>query len=309
MAGSGASRPADRAVVVGIDGSRHCVDAAVWAAREADRRGLRLRLIEVVEWQDGVAGHPEAVRAAAQVRSELRSTARCDVDRAAAQVFGRLAAAAVSAEVCDGVPVEVLGDMSDAAELLVIGRPVGGWAGTLLGVALAGRAACPLVFVNQVPDTGPDDPVVVGVDGSPDSDAALEIALREAHARDVYLRVLHAWSDVPLDTEHGTTVEFGRFAAGVRESLHDRVAQHTRRHPDVEVRYGTTRDHPERALRELSAEAQLVVIGARGRSGGLELGQVGRLLVTTARCPVMVVGPGMRARSSEWAPSDVRVAD
>ncbi|WP_339124076.1 universal stress protein, partial [Pseudonocardia sp. D17] len=68
-------------------------------------------------------------------------------------------------------------------------------------------------------------------------------------------------------------------------------------------------DHPERALRELSANAHLVVIGAGGRSGGLGLGQVSRRIVTTARCPVMVVGPRMRAGATAPAPEDVRVAD
>ncbi|AEA22970.1 universal stress protein [Pseudonocardia benzenivorans] len=309
MAGSEASPHGERSVVVGVDGSRHCLDAAVWAAREADRRGLRLRLVEVVEWQGVVAGHPEAVRAAAQVRSELRSIARRDVDRTAAHVDALLPDMPVSAEVCDGVPVDVLGEASEHAALLAIGRPVGGWGGTLLGVALAGRSACPLVFVNELPDAGPDDPVVVGVDGSPDSDAALEVAFAEARDRNVYLRVLHAWSDVPLDACADPAVEFGDFASGVRASVYERVAPYARRHPDVEVRHSTTRDHPERALRELSANAHLVVIGAGGRSGGLGLGQVSRRIVTTARCPVMVVGPRMRAGATAPAPEDVRVAD
>ncbi|WP_339122438.1 universal stress protein, partial [Pseudonocardia sp. D17] len=57
-------------------------------------------------------------------------------------------------------------------------------------------------------------------------------------------------------------------------------------------------DHPERALRELSANAHLVVIGARGRSRGLELGQVSRRIVMAALCPVMVVGSDVRPRTS-----------
>lgn len=309
MSGSDVPVQDARTIVVGIDGSAHCTDAALWAAREADRRGDRLRLVEVVEWQGEVTGHPAAARAAARVREELRDIARRHVDRAAALVAGRIPSAAVSAEACDGVPVDVLGRLSEQADLLVIGRPVGGWEGTLLGMALAGRSACPLVFVNRIPQAAPDAPVAVGDDGSPDSEAALEVAFAEARERGVPLRVLHAWSDVPLDSEAGPAIEFGGFAADVRQSVHDRVARHAARHPGVEVVHSTTRDRPERAVREVSSEAQLVVIGAGGRSGGLELGRVGRRLVTTAQCPVMVVGPRMRARVASALVGDVRAAD
>ncbi|MBN9110772.1 MAG: universal stress protein [Pseudonocardia sp.] len=304
MSGSDRSPDVVRTVVVGIDGSPHCADAAVWAAREADRRGHRLRLIEVVEWQGEVAGHPAAARAAAQVRAELRDIARRHVDSAAALVEGRIATADVSAEVCEGVPADVLGDVSEVAEMVVLGRPVGGLEGTLLGMALAGRSACPLVFVSRIPQAAADAPVVVGIDGSPDSDAALETAFGEARDRGTYLRVLHAWSDVPLDTAGGPAIEFGAFSADVREPVYERVARLASRHPDVEVRHSSTRDHPERALRELSSDAHLVVIGAGGRSGGLELGRVGRRLITTARCPVMVVGPRARARMTSALAGD-----
>ncbi|MGD9988525.1 universal stress protein [Pseudonocardia sp.] len=309
MSGSDAYPHDARTIVVGIDGSPSCLDAAVWAAREADRRGSRLRLIEVVEWQGEVAGHPDAVRAAAHVRAELRTVARRHVDGAVALVGERMPTAAVSAEVCDGVPVEVLGDSSDDADLLVVGRPVGGWEGTLLGVALAGRSACPLVFVSRIARTAADAPVVVGIDGSPDSDAALDVAFAQAHDRGVYLQVLHAWSDVPLDTAAGPAIEFGAFSADVRESVYEWVARHASRRPAVEVRYSSVRDHPERALRELSSDACLVVIGAGGRSGGLALGQVGRRLITTSRCPVMVVGPRARARIASALAGEVRTAD
>lgn len=284
------------AVVAGIDGSQLAVGAATWAAREADRRGAVLRLIEVVEWQADSTDHPEAADAARRSRSLLRRAARRHVDRAAEHAAYLVPDARIIRQVLEGAPSEVLGRASDEADLVVIGGPVGGWSGSLLGLALAARSSCPLVFVERTGHARPDGPVVVGVDGSPGGDAALRVALHEARDRAVPLEIVHAWSDTPLDPNLTPSVDFAAFAPDVRAALDERVAPWVGAFPEVELRHAIARDRPEAMLAEASQGAQLLVVGGSGRHErvGLALGEVARRVVLLAHCPVAVVGPRWR---------------
>ncbi|MFR9802389.1 universal stress protein [Pseudonocardia sp. RS010] len=283
-------------VVVGIDGSRAAIDAATWAAHEADRRGAVLRLVEVVEWRADENGHPEAADAAQRSRSLLREAAGRHVDRAAQHAGYLLPGARIVRQVLEGAPGEVLGRMSDDSDLLVVGGPVGGWSGSLLGLALAARSSCPLVFVERVGPAPGGARVVVGIDGSDDGDAALRFALGEARDRGVPLEVVHAWSDTPLDPYLAPSVDFAAFAPDVRAAIDARVDRWAGAFPEVEIRHTVARDRPEAALAEASRGARLVVVGARGRRGRgtVALGEVARRVVLLAHCPVAVVGPRWR---------------
>ena len=291
------------AVVAGIDGSQLAIGAATWAAREADRRGAVLRLIEVVEWQADRTDHPEAADAAGRSRSLLRQAARRHVDRAAEHSAFLVPDARIIRQVLEGAPAEVLGRASDEAELVVVGGPVGGWSGTLLGLALAARSSCPLVFVERVGHARPDGPVVVGVDGSPGGDAALRVALQEARDRAVPLEIVHAWSDTPLDPYLTPSVDFAAFAPDVRAALDERVAPWVGAFPEVEVRHSIARDRPDAMLAEASRGAHLLVVGGCGRHErtSLGMGEVARRVVLLAQCPVVVVGPRWRGPGSAGA--------
>ncbi|MCE3553129.1 universal stress protein [Pseudonocardia sp. RS11V-5] len=299
------------AVVVGIDGSRMAIDAATWAAREADRRGAVLRLIEVVEWQADATDHPEASDAARRSRSLLRRAARRHVDRAAEHAAFLVPGARIVRQVLEGAPSEVLGRASDEADLVVVGGPVGGWSGSLLALALAARSSCPLVFVEHAGDARADSPVVVGVDGSAGGDAALRVALREARDRAVPLEIVHAWSDTPLDPYLEPTVDFAAFAPDVRVALDERVAPWVGAFPEVEVRHTIARDRPEAVLAEASRGARLLVVGGCGRHerAGLALGEVARRVVLLAHCPVAVVGPRWRGPGRSATAGAAPVAD
>ena len=77
--------------------------------------------------------------------------------------------------------------------------------GLLLGSVAAGlgaHAKSPLVVVRE-DDTDPDPaaPVVVGVDGSPLSEAAVAYAYEAAAARGVPLVAVHTWSEVVGDLD------------------------------------------------------------------------------------------------------------
>jgi nucleotide-binding universal stress UspA family protein len=151
--------------------------------------------------------------------------------------------------------------------------------------------------VAVVHDSGPvqhetcdDAPVLLGIDGSPASEAATTLAFYEASRRGVPLVALHAWSDVGVFPILGMDWMEYRDQGG--EVLGERLAGWHESYPEVEVHRRLVCDVPARRLVDESRDAQLVVVGRRGRGGyaGLQLGSVSSAVVQSAHAPVIVVG-------------------
>lgn len=181
---------------------------------------------------------------------------------------------------------------------------IGAWGvsgGGLLGSTVLSVSAHAHGAVVVVRDTGTEQrtrhsgPVVVGVDGSEFSRAAVAAAFFEAGERHCELLVVHCWSDL----------RFGWFA-GLPDAIADRGAESAAqelvtqqlagwadKYPDVTVKRKLYMSGPCHHLVEWSKSAQLFVTGSRGRGGfaGLLLGSTSNALVQSARCPVMVVHP------------------
>ena len=283
-------------IVAGVDGSECGLQAVRWAAAEAARRRLPLRLVAAHTFPaGGFVGDPGL---GVDPRAVLRDV-----------VLGNLAAAATEAgDAVPGLDVEqadvegdaaaVLAEESHRAVLVVLGdRGLGGFTGLLLGsvaVALSAHAACPVVVVRG-DETDPAvprrEPVVVGVDGSPGGDAAVEFAAGAAVQRGVPLVVVHALRDVSADAAAAPLVDWDAVESAERQALGDRTAGVRAAHPDLVLRERVVRDRPARALVDESRGAQLVVVGSRGRGGlrGLLLGSVSQQLLHHAHCPVAVV--------------------
>jgi nucleotide-binding universal stress UspA family protein len=136
--------------------------------------------------------------------------------------------------------------------------------------------------------------VVVGVDGSEASFAALREALEEARLRHASLRVVMAWqltySEIAIETpvvvqqivEHNA-----RILEQALESIDlDQAA-------DVEVSTDLINGHPATALLDAASDATLLVVGTRGTSGliGTIIGSVAHAAIHHAKCPVLVVPP------------------
>jgi nucleotide-binding universal stress UspA family protein len=281
-------------LVVGVDGSPSALHAVRWAAQEAVRRGLPLTLVHVYPTTVGL---PVSIVEPAVVRDAMRAQGRRHLAEARS-VVAEVSADLRTDTVLEAAPVvPVLVKESASASLLVLGtRGIGGFAGLLIGstaVALAGRAHCPLIVVRGE-DEAPQGPVVVGVDGLPDGEAAIAYGFQQASLHDTDLVAVHTWTDSVADTlllGHPEPPDFEPAQQRAYETLAERLAGWQERYPDVHVTREVVRDHPSRALLRYAEGARLVVVGTRGRGGfkGLVLGSTSQHLLHHAPCPVVVV--------------------
>jgi nucleotide-binding universal stress UspA family protein len=288
-----------RTVVVGVDGSENGLEAVRWGAAEAARRNVTLRLVTAMAWnQDHVVGR---IGLGGDYRDIMLGAARRQLAEAAAVAEEVAAGRPVEQQLVVGFPVPVLREESRRAHLLVLGdRGHGGVSRLLVGsvaVAMAAQAECPVILVRREEDRAADDearPVVVGVDGSEISEAALAFAFAAASARGVPLVAVHAWWDLVVDQVMASLL-FDRetVEADEQEVLAERLAGWSEKYPDVRVQRVVTHDRPAHALIEESQRAQLVVVGSRGRGAavGLLLGSVSHAVLHRAHCSVAVVRP------------------
>jgi nucleotide-binding universal stress UspA family protein len=232
-----------------------------------------------------------------QYREQLLEVARHQVARAARVAADARSDVEATTQVEIGAPIEVLGSEARRAQLLVLGdRGLGGLGGLVLGsvaVTLAARAACPVVIVrgDRAEDGGP---VVVGIDGSPVSEAAVGFAFEAAAARGVELVAVHAWSATAIDDALAPLMDWDAVAVEEDAVLAERLAGWGEKYPQVVVRRHVVRDGAVHALVNDSRGAQLVVVGSRGRgnSSGLLLGSVSHGVLHASHCPVAIVRPG-----------------
>ncbi len=276
----------ERDIIAGYDGSPGSVEALDWAVREARLRGTSVTVCHA--WTPQLAtgagaGKPDPARE--QAERILADGVRRAQSSAApgAQVRPLLAS---------GPAARVLYEQSARADLMVVGaHGIGGLPGLQLGsvgLQVAAHAQAPVTVVRgrwrPVPGQYPA-PVVVGADGSPEGQAALEFAIAEAALRDVPLLAVCALCDSAGVVGIARSVE-----AAFGEAV-DRVQA---AHPDVVVQRRVDPGAPRSALLTAAARSQLLVVGARGRGGVPEmvLGSVTLALLHHAACPVIVVRRG-----------------
>jgi nucleotide-binding universal stress UspA family protein len=220
------------------------------------------------------------------------------VTAAVARVQARWPQLDASAQHVAGHAAPVLIEASRTADLVVVGaRGRSLVAEVLLGSVsrhVSAQARCPVVVVHGTAPR-PTRPVVVGVDGSAASDAALLAAAQEAEALSTGLLVVHAWRDQTY-TGYGVYVAPLDLTRELQEAAETATAAQVERalapdFPDLDVVMRVAQSHPVTALVRASHEAQLVVVGAhgRGRFPGMAQGSVTAGVVHGAGCPVMVM--------------------
>ena len=286
-------------IVVGVDGSPESLTAARWAAREAGLRDLSLLLVHAFDIPvAGMLGYtiPAALTdGLSESGEQILADAAQDIrqDHPDLEITSRLA---------QSDPRPILVEASERAVLTVVGTRGGGRIpGVILGsvalhITAHGRSPVAVIPAGAAVDPAETQagPVLLGVDGSRTSEAAVEFAFDEADRRGAPLRAVLVWDDVAfrglarLDSmieledqeEHAVLAEQ---LAGWRE-----------KYPDVPVEPVVRRGRAAEALLRhdpATPAPQLVVVGSRGRGGftGLLLGSTSHALVGHSQWPVVVV--------------------
>lgn len=279
----------ERGVTVGWDGSAGSAEAVDWAVWEARLRGVPLTVCHA--WIRGYAVPADGGHTAlpAEQAGAARECAQAVLSRGLRHAQASDAAVTPRQMLVCGPAARVLCEHGAGTDMLVVGsRGIGGLAGLLLGsvsLQVAAHALVPVTVVRgcwrPVPGhTMP--PVVVGTDGSPRSQAALEYAVGEAAIRDVPLVAVCALSDAAGVLGIARSME-ADFVTAISELQAD--------HPEIRVQKRIEQGAPRAALLAAAAQGQLLVVGTRGRGGLAEmrLGSVSLAVLHHAPCPVTVV--------------------
>ena len=277
--------------MAGIDGSAGALDAAHWAAHAARRFHEPLHLTRVVDARRRITGETPHGPELEQAEQSLDEAAR-----ASGNGYGDLS---IERSVQAGSPAKALENLSRTARMVVLGpADTTEMQSVFTGsdvVHVANHAHCPVAVWRGEP--GPDEPdrrpVVVGVDGSPLSDSAVEHAFECAAFFGAPLVAVHTW---PEQSTLGGLTEKRRFTDWTAHEQHEAamLAQSLsgwcEKYPDVVVTRCVERGGPMRALLEHSVEAQLVVVGSHGRHPFTAsiIGSTSQSLIHRSRCPVLV---------------------
>jgi nucleotide-binding universal stress UspA family protein len=274
-------------VVVGIDGSRSAIDAALWAVDEAVSRDIPLRLVYAID--------PTCAS------TDPRDTAR---DLARAEVAVRHAFTAVEStdkpvkievEILQDRPTQALRNASRWAAMLCVGSAglkdcVQGRIGST-AAALASSAHCPVAVVRgHDPVHAAHQWVVVEVDESAASDGVLRRAIEEAQLRNAPLRVLTTWQSRFTDIHDANAVADGNRLA--RAQLDRRLAQWKKRYPGLDVRAAAVDRSTLSYLAKNASSIQLLVVGHERPQGvAALLGPPGYAALHNAECSVLICEP------------------
>lgn len=232
-------------VIVGIDGSRSAIDAAIWAIDEAVDRDLPMRLVYALD--PSMARDVTAAEAALQEASMTVEAVGRPVKVEVAVVHDRCVDALVAAS-CSAVLICLGARGSNGAH----GRRVGSTV-----VALLDRARCPVAIIRR--SANGIRSVAVEFDGSAQGDFALARAFEEARIRSAPLRVLAGRRpSFPEIQDLSARAEISRLA---RADLERSLARWRALYPEVDVRAVAVPGNPVNYLARHINSIGLLVVG------------------------------------------------
>ncbi|MFC4029952.1 universal stress protein [Streptomyces polygonati] len=298
-----------RTVVAGLDGSPESLSAADWAAREAESRGLPLRLVHAWEWQP----YDYDTRGSLADADLTRQWAERIPREASAALRRRYPGLPITADRIAGRAAPTLLSAAAEAELLVLGsRGLGTLAGFAFGsvsLAVVAAATRPVVLLRAGGPAGAgqrpheegepskptgDGAVVLGLDLERPGDAVIAFAFDAAARRSVPLRVVHSWSPpaiygyAPVEVPADLGLDL---AANVAQTLAQRLLPWREKFPDVRVTTDIRLGGTAPLLIEASSGASLLVVGRRTRGSALgsHIGPLTHAALHHSSAPVAVV--------------------
>ena len=273
-------------ILAGYDGSSGSREALAWAAAEATSRGTRLTVCSA--W---APGYPVLTGEVAAFDLARRSGERT-LAQGVRFVHDLMVPVEIRPLLSTGPAARVLCEHGARAEMLVVGsRGQGGFADLPVGSVssqVAAHAPGRVVVVRgrwrRIPTHAPLL-IVVGSEGSAASEPAVEFAFEEAAYHRTALLAVCALADSP-----------GHLGAAwqIKDSFERLIDCCEKAHPEVVVGRRVAQGCARTALLDAAREAQLLVVGPRGRGGieGMMLGSVSTALLHHAPCPVGIVRSG-----------------
>lgn len=282
--------------IVGVDGSDAAKSAARWAVANAASRAESVCLVQV--WNSAatfdLAPFEPAILAKDQRASEQE--AQDELALFAAELTAASTVPLTSVMV-RGDPSTVLLDRSSAATLLVMGaRGAGRFDRLLLGstsTRCATHATVPTVVIRQHFEQPPPaaQHLVVGFDGSDNAMEALDWACTFAVPGST-VDIVGAWEFTP-SLFSGEPFYYPDAAKRARQHFDDQLTNlsGSAQRDDITVNTRFVRGRPRNALATCASEADLLVVGARGRGaiGAALLGSVSTWLLHHFDRPIAVV--------------------
>jgi nucleotide-binding universal stress UspA family protein len=299
-------------IIAAVDGSDAGLRAVDYAVAEARLSDASLVIAHVVD-QHALLEIPVPASRRQALLTAGHGAAEAGRRRAAASGFP---ATKITVEVTVGRPAEMLAALSkDAGQMVVGRRDLGGVERLFAGstsIALAARTSCPLIIVPQAWDQAEISArpagVAVGIDGARESLPVLRAAFETASARRAELTVIYAWEPPTFNVagvaEYQDTLTEWTQLADLQ--IAEVIAGFTSDYPDVVVHRRFERENPVAALITASMDAELLLLGVRGRSAtsGLRVGGVARAVIAGADCPLALVSKSPADRRSREAPEE-----
>jgi nucleotide-binding universal stress UspA family protein len=282
-------------VTVGLDGSPESLAAARWAADEAEKRKLTLRLLHA--WP---LLAPEPARMPGEV--DQNYWAKRLVHTAQAELQTRHPGLTVVGSLVAEDAQEALLRAASDSEMLVLGsRGLEAVESYFMGdvsMPVVARAERPVVLVRaeptqEGPSPAPASGVVVALKLRDSGEELLDFAFHTAAARNVSLLAVHGRSvplhaRTPWGADHTVTEELTKDA---QKELSRALRPWHEKYPQVEVNYSIRLASPAKAVVQAAEGAALLVVGRRAHRHGVapHLGPVAHAALHHGRCPVAVV--------------------
>lgn len=281
-----------RQITVGYDGTGPSSEAVKWAVEEAAVRGARLRIVST--YQIPVGGEAIFGWTATQAIASLTEATEMSL----LGIKGALAAEhpglEITTEACAGPAATALVNDVQPDDLVVVGASshVGAaafWLGSTSRYVVR-HCPCPVVVVRGPASRGRPDRVVVGVDGSPASDRALQWAGEEADRHHVSLAVVHGWWYSYLTADGGSSQarELTQIDAAC---VLERAVELARGQFSADVTGQLVEYSPVSALLDTVRDGDILVLGSRGRGAVMSslFGSTVNGVLERCAVPVVVV--------------------